>query len=186
MRNTKTGFTLAELLVYQALALMVLYLASSYIFPSLSLQARGLDQAERLRSAHQLLAQVCADLRQAPQSSLTYQSAQGWLTGRPLGGWTSDGTVLMADQGWFYDFKGMRRAELSWQASFNLPLTWKERLSPQQQQTCEPGLPWHRLSSEPASLEFTPADPKPGGPFKLHLSMGDLKLQATVRSRQLR
>lgn len=186
MRSTKAGLSLAELMVYQALALMVLYLGSSFVYPSLRLQARGLDQAERLRSAHQILAQLSSDLRQAPQSSLAYQSAQGWLAGRPPGGWTSDGTILMADRGWFYDLKRLRRAELSWQNSFQLPLTWKERLSLQQLQSCEPKLAWRQLCGEPATLDFVAADPKPGGPFRLTLSMGELTVQATVRSRQLR
>ncbi|MBS2037073.1 hypothetical protein JST97_18945 [bacterium] len=186
MRSTRAGLSLAEVLVYQALALVLLYLGSSFLYPSLNLQARGLQQAESLRAAHQSMQLLCSDLRLALQSSLFYDPNQGWLAGRPMGGWTSDGTVLMSDQGWFYDLKGVRRAQLSWQSSFQLPLTWKEGLTLSQCQSCVVNLRWHKLSGSQARLEFSPADPRPRGPFRLSLKVGDLSLQATVNARQLK
>jgi len=178
--------SLAEVLVYQALALVLLYLGSSFLYPSLRLQARGLQQAENSRLAHQSLQLMCSDLRLALQSSLFYEPGQGWLAGRPMGGWTSDGTVLLSDQGWFYDLKGVRRAQLSWQSSFQLPLIWKGGLSLSQAQSCVTHLRWRQLAGSGASLEFTPTDPRPRGPFRLSLKVGDLSLQATVQSRQLK
>lgn len=186
LRSTRAGLSLAELLIYQALALLTLYLGASFLYPSLKMQARGLDQAECLRSAHQTMAQICSDLRLAIQTSLFYEPKLGWLAGRPMGGWTSDGTLLMSDQGWFYDLKGVRRAQPSWQTHFGLAVTWKDGLSLAQCQSGVPKLSWRRLVAENASLSFVPADPRPRGPFVINLKVGDLNLQTTVTARQLK
>jgi len=177
---TKQAFSLAELLVYQALLLLLIGMAAMFLVPGLRLQSRGLEQAERLRCSHLIMDQLCRDLRQTPPACLSLQS--GILSGRRLNGWTPDGTVLLADEGWFFDVQKCRRA----QAVLNLAPTWREALPLAQYL---PHLRWQKLSPEPALLTFSgagsdPARPRP--PYSLQLQIGDLSLQQTVQARLAR
>ncbi|MBN9420235.1 hypothetical protein ABS71_17195 [bacterium SCN 62-11] len=180
------GLSLAELLVYQALLLLIVGMAALFLVPSLKLQNRGLDRAEELRAAHLVMDELCLDLRQTPQACLSLQN--GYLSGRRMSGWTPDGTVLLDDQGWIFEVASCRRGRCSWQQVLNLSPTWREALEPAQLQTCLPRLSWQKLSGA-ARLTFRDSGgqaDKPRGPYSLVLQVGDLTLQQMVRPRLLR
>lgn len=185
--NHSAGFTLVETLLYQALLLLILTLAVLFLVPSLRLQSRGLVQAERLRGGHLLMDRLCRDLRETPQTCLSFQN--NLLCGRRSQSWSSEGDVLLEDQGWFFDLTTCRSALLSWQHGLGLAQTWKEPLSLAQIQSCQPHLKWRRLIAESAHITFSSAanaTGKPQGPYTVAVRIGDLDLQQTVQPRQLR
>ena len=174
------AFSLAELLIYQGLLLLLIGLAAMFLVPGLRLQSRGLEQAERLRCSQLIMDQLARDLRQTPPACLSLQ--KGILSGRHLNGWTADGTVLLDEQGWFFEIQPCRRARLA----LGLAPTWREPLPLAQ---FLPRLRWQKLSPEPASLSFsgTGGDAsRPRAPYNLTLQIGDLTLQQTVQARLLR
>lgn len=186
MRAARSGFTLAEVLIYQALVLVVLSMAVLFLIPSLNLQNRGLLHAERLRGGYMVLDGLCRNLRETPETCLAFQA--GVLSGRHSDGWTSEGEVLLQDEGWFFQLDDCRSARLSWQREFGLGPGCKEPLSLTQLQDCRPKLQWRGFISESARVTFRSAGPdaKPRGPYTVALRVGDLELQQTVRPRQLR
>jgi len=185
----KHGFSLPELLVYQALLCLLMFMAVNFFGPSLRLQSRGCQQAETLRAGHLCMDQICHDLRTSPQVTVGYLGDSQVLSGRRPGGWTSDGTTLMEDPAWFYDLARARRAQLSLQSSLGLGATWKEPLSSVQCRALLPQLRWQNLSAPAGQWQvtWTGADPsRPRGTYTVRLAVQDLSLQQTVQPRMLR
>lgn len=182
----KRGLNLAELLVYQALLLIIVGMGALFLLPSLHLQNRGLSRAEELRVAHLVLNDVCLDLRLTPPSCLALHG--NYLSGRCTSGWTPDGTVLLDDQGWVFDLSSCRRGRCSWQQVLKLSPTWREALKPAELQECLPHMSWQkagvgaRLSFRANGTDST----RPRAPYQLILQVGELSLQQTVLPRLLK
>lgn len=194
LRPARSAFTLAELLVYQGLLVMLLAMLVLFLVPGLRLQARGLNQSELLRGGHLAMDQLCRDLRLCPAAHLTYEKGQA-LCGRPGGGWTADGTPFLQDEGWIYPLSAatsLRRGTFSVTRALNLPAGYG-RFAPDQLQKALATSRWRVLCTGVQSFRFEHAGPitaRPTGPYRLTLGLviegQTLLLQQSVQPRLTR
>ncbi len=188
LRPARKAFTLAELLVYQGLLVMLLALIVLFLVPGLRLSARGMTQSELLRGGHLAMDQLCRDLRLTPAASLTHQAGLG-LCGRVGGGWTADGTVFPGDEAWIYPLSPtatLRRGTFSVTKERML----HSRFEPTQVQQALTLCHWRTLCTGVQSFRFEHSGPistSPSGPYRLTLGLvvegQTLMLQQSIQPR---